>query len=363
MLTIDSFTRDFCKNILRLFNISISSSASCPEAMSKRMRRWIWSCISRQALLQRRVRVHLFDRGNSEHKAQGNLAAGGSNQNDVTSSSQVWLTGSKMNERAGKLATAGTNQDPSIQVLRKLAAENSDINDEDDMKWAHNYRTSPAHVPHFETCYTNSTASQKTKWRTWMWIRWYVKYLWMSLSKPQYILEKIFEDSTCYQNQPQRTVKHLFDVTRKLVRDQTEIQGISLIIWQEHSWKRTTLLNHRAVRLSKAKAHVFSDSVSCMRRISACTESAWKEKFDLFLNQFTSMSRIGSNRRRANGNRVEKFPRMHNITDSRWDSESDDWNAMWTCSQFQSSIILKSMYNDIVWAKKENKESCIVNSW
>ena len=31
------------------------------------------------------------------------------------------------------------------------------------------------------------------------------------------------------KNQPLRTVKQLFDVTSKLVREQTEIQGISLI--------------------------------------------------------------------------------------------------------------------------------------
>ena len=31
------------------------------------------------------------------------------------------------------------------------------------------------------------------------------------------------------KNQPQRTVKKLFDVTRKLIIDQKEIQGISII--------------------------------------------------------------------------------------------------------------------------------------
>ena len=36
---------------------------------------------------------------------------------------------------------------------------------------------------------------------------------------------------------PQRTVKTLFDVTSKLFPEQTDIQGISLIDWQENSWK------------------------------------------------------------------------------------------------------------------------------
>ena len=87
---------------------------------------------------------------------QGKLAAGGSNQNDAASSSQVWLTDAKMNERARKLAAAGTNQDQSFQErARKLVAENSDINDEDDSKWPHNCRIYRANVPHLEKVYSN----------------------------------------------------------------------------------------------------------------------------------------------------------------------------------------------------------------
>ena len=38
---------------------------------------------------------------------------------------------------------------------RKLAAENLDINDEDDSKWPHNLRVSRANVPHREKVYAN----------------------------------------------------------------------------------------------------------------------------------------------------------------------------------------------------------------
>ena len=109
--------------------------------------------VLRQALLQRRARVHPVARRYSTPSQQGSnltaqgagkLASGGSNQNDAASSSQVWLS-----ERAKKLAAAGTNKDPNFQERgRKLAAENSDINDEDDSKWPHNYRITRANVPH-----------------------------------------------------------------------------------------------------------------------------------------------------------------------------------------------------------------------
>ena len=86
----------------------------------------------------------------------GKFAAGGSNQNDAASSSQMWLTDAKIRESARKLAAAGTNLGQSFQErTRKFAAENSDINDEDDSEWAQNYRISRVNVPHFEKVLSN----------------------------------------------------------------------------------------------------------------------------------------------------------------------------------------------------------------
>ena len=86
------------------------------------------------------------------------------------------------------------------------------------------------------------------------------------------------------KNQQQRTAKQLFDVTKKLVRHHKEIQGISVIDWQQQPWKRTTLVTNRAVQLSTATAYVFSDSALCMGRVSEIPVSAWKEKIDWFMN-------------------------------------------------------------------------------
>ena len=56
----------------------------------------------------------------------GKPAAGGSNQSDATSSSQVWQKDAEMNDSARRLPAAGTNQDLSFQEsARRLAAENS----------------------------------------------------------------------------------------------------------------------------------------------------------------------------------------------------------------------------------------------
>ena len=100
----------------------------------------------------------------------------------------------------------------------------------------------------------------------------------------------------------QSAINKMFDVTRKLVRDQKEIQGISVIEWQENSWKRTTLLTDRAVRLSTAKAYVFSDS---QNQLNSCERMEGENRL---VYEFIPMSRIGSNRRRAEEVWVENFP-------------------------------------------------------
>ena len=69
------------------------------------------------------------------------------------------------------------------------------------------------------------------------------------------------ENLNSTKNQSQRTMKQLFDVTRKLVSERTEILGISLINTQEKSWKRTTLLNDRAVQLSTAKVYAWEEFI------------------------------------------------------------------------------------------------------
>ena len=61
-----------------------------------------------------------------------------------------------MRGNSWKFGAAETNHDQSFQEsTRKLAAENSDINDEDDSNWPHNLRTSRAYVPHLEEVYSN----------------------------------------------------------------------------------------------------------------------------------------------------------------------------------------------------------------
>ena len=86
-----------------------------------------------------------------------------------------------------------------------------------------------------------------------------------------------FENFHSTKNQPQRTIKQLFGVTKKLITKLTDIQGKSKIDWHTHLAKHF-LLTGKATQLSTAKFHVFSDSVLCPGKMKPHRESmdAWK---------------------------------------------------------------------------------------
>ena len=148
------------------------------------------------------------------------------------------------------------------------------------------------------------------------------------------------------KNQPQRTVKQLFDVTKKLVRDQKEIQGIFVINFQTSSWKKTTLLTERAVQLSTTKTRI-SDSVLCMGRMSENPVSAWKEKMDWFMksSQCRELDRVHGEPMEFEWKNFPGFSTLKIL------AEIQNIMTEIQCEpeQLPGRIIFMSMYNDIVW--------------
>ena len=223
----------------------------------------------------------------------------GANQNDATSSSQVWLTDAKLNESARKLAAADTSHGQSFpESASELAAENLDINDEDDSKWPHNLRVSRANVPYLEKVYANLRQQFKREpedkmddlnLNTMIW----GMFLLVTQQAAVHMGNNNLENFHSTKNQSQRFQK--------------EIHGISLIDWQDKSWKRTTLLNDRAVQLyiNSERVHVFSDSALRMGRIPNTPVSAWMEKINWFMNssQCRELDRIAV----TDGIRVDIF--------------------------------------------------------
>ena len=128
----------------------------------------------------------------------------------------------------------------------------------------------------------------------------------------------------------------------QLVSEQTEIQGISLI---ENSLKRTTLLTDRAVQLSTAKVHVFSDSILRMERISETPVSAWNEKIAWFMNSFQCRELDRIEPMEFEWKHFQGFTTLQILT------EIQNMMIETACEpeQFPGRIVFMSMYNHIVW--------------
>ena len=120
-------------------------------------------------------------------------------------------------------------------------------------------------------------------------------------------------------NQPMKSVRQLFQTTERLIKDQTEITGLTTTDWQQPMWRETTLFTDRAVQFSTAQTYVFSDSMLCLGGISDEPVEAWESRFQWFLEN-TLSQRFGSDRRGADGVRVDFFHRIHYIVNSRRDS-------------------------------------------
>ena len=63
-----------------------------------------------------------------------------------------------------------------------------------------------------------------------------------------------------------KSVRQLFNENEKLIREQTEITGVSTINFKELTWMLTSFLCSRAYRITNAKTYVFSDSVSVWQK-------------------------------------------------------------------------------------------------
>ena len=90
--------------------------------------------------------------------------------------------------------------------------------------------------------------------------------------------EDFTENLRSTKNQPKKSFRLLFQVTQKLITDQTETTGITTNDWRQPMWTETTLLTDRAVEFATAKTDVFSDSVLCLGGTSTEPVKAWKAR-------------------------------------------------------------------------------------
>ena len=108
------------------------------------------------------------------------------------------------------------------------------------------------------------------------------------------------------KNHPLKYLRQLFQVTERLITDQTEITGLTTIDWQQPT--------DRAVQFASAKTYIFSDSVPSGRYQRRTNESLGKQDQMVFGKVILKIW-IGStgNRWSSSGH----FPRIHYIGNCR----------------------------------------------
>ena len=92
-------------------------------------------------------------------------------------------------------------------------------------------------------------------------------FLNVTLQAAVHLGQDFMENLRFTKNQLLKSVKELFLVTEKLIKDQREITGLTTLDCKQPSWRSTTLLFDKAIEITKAKTYV-ADSVLCLGGVS-----------------------------------------------------------------------------------------------
>ena len=96
-------------------------------------------------------------------------------------------------------------------------------------------------------------------------------------------------------------VKTLFDISQNVILNhRSEIYGVSTIAWNKTPRMISTSLHDRAIKLSKAKIHVYPDSVLCLVKMHEHPTEKPYEQFNVFLQTFQQHERSPSYLEEAN---------------------------------------------------------------
>ena len=159
------------------------------------------------------------------------------------------------------------------------------------------------------------------------------------------------------------TLKHMFDITSKLVSEQNEINNLDNIHWGKHSWKQLSLVGAETViNLQRTKVYVFSDSVLCLGKIHQHPESneAWKKRIEGITTDqsYRDYDAINGESTEFEWNIFPGFTTLQHCGKVN-DLLSDLGEAPET---FTGRILFMSMFYDISCDRKGNKEECLANA-
>ena len=175
------------------------------------------------------------------------------------------------------------------------------------------------------------------------------------------LMGKNFQDNqNSIKNCTDLTLKKMFDLTVKLVGEQEEINNVDKIHWEKHSWKQLSLIGDETViSPQRAKVYVFSDSVLCLGRVHQHPESneAWKKRIEWIITDESYRDCDG-----INGEPTEfEWNIFPGFTTLQLCGKVTDLLSN-LGETFTGRILFMSMFNDISFDGKGNKEECVANA-
>ena len=103
-----------------------------------------------------------------------------------------------------------------------------------------------------------------------------------TLQASVFMVKNYSDDLHFIKNTEDLTMKQMFDISAKLLTEQSdEIYGISTINWEHSSWKYLFLVgDEEVISLLHTKVYVFSDSVLCLGKMNENPQSniAWEDR-------------------------------------------------------------------------------------
>ena len=166
------------------------------------------------------------------------------------------------------------------------------------------------------------------------------------------------------KNTEDLTMKQMFDISEKLVSEQSdEICGVKTINWEDSSWKYLSLVgDEQVISLLHRKVYVFSHSVLCFGKMNENPQSniAWEDRLTWFKSsaEYRALDRIDGGPMEFEWN---IFPGFTTWQLSHKVQELQSRLSV-TPEKFTGRIIFMSMFNDISWGSKDNEEECKSNA-
>ena len=159
------------------------------------------------------------------------------------------------------------------------------------------------------------------------------------------------------------TLKQMSDVTAQFVNDQEEIHGLDKIQWEKNSWKHLSLIgDDTVINLQSTRVYVFSDSVLCLGKIHQHSDSneAWKKRIAGITTDQSYRDYFG-----INGEPTEfEWNIFPGFTTLQLCGKINDLlsDLGQTPETFTGRILFMSVFNDISFDRKGNKEECLANA-